>query len=402
MTIRAGQILTNAGSFVIDRIQSSTPGLNIPEEKIYELGNYETLEILRDIPDLSFDVEGFDTSCELEAIATGVDPTAVTAGQEFNLANTKPLDITSPWKTSHGVYTAVKGLAIPYLTLESASYRFGVGQSSTQQMSFRGDAIYFCQGGAPRYQEIAGAGATTYAFTFTPAIKTVEQGASVYAYCVSVVYADGTYKRLFFGDDYTNTANGFTILTGSDAPVGSTIHVVYASGTVTSNQNVHPSIDVKPSAVRGKDIDVYLSNGAATPALVRMSDLQSAEIDYRVSLDSTQELGNPHYVSRDYDSADLTGSFTMKPADIAYLMQIAANIGGVSGTDTINALSSTPLEMQIKIKHPSTGATLKTFVVDDARFRPPVGAMQANSRLEVPLPWTSDSGILTVVNGDPL
>lgn len=403
MSIRAGQILTHAGVYVIDRIQSATPGLNIPEERMYELGNFETLEILRDIPDLSFDLESLDTSCELEAIACGVNPSFIQAGQEFNLATmSKPLDITSPWKSAQGVFTAVKGLAIPYLTFEQANYRFGVGQSSTQSMSFRGDAIYMCQGGAPRYQVFAGAGASTYTFEVSPAIKTVEQGVNLYAYCVHVVFADGTYKRLFLGDDYSNTATGFTILDADNAPATSFLHVVYAAGTLTSSQGAHADISAKPSAVRGKDIDVYLSDGAATPTLVRLRDLQAAELTQRLNLDVTEELGNTHVVSRDYDSADCTGTLTMKPSDITYFMEIAAQVAGVSGTDTINALSSTPLELHVGINHPTTGTRLKTFIVEDARFRMPVGAMQANSRLEVPLPFTSDSGALIVVNGTPL
>lgn len=403
MSIRAGQILTNGGTFVIDRIQASTPGLNIPEEKIYELGNFETLEILRDIPDLSFDLETLDTSCELEALACGVNPAFVAAGQEFDLAlQSQPLDITSPWKQSQGVFTAVAGLVIPCLAFESATYRFGVGQSSTQAMSFRGDAIYICQGGAPRYQVFAANGATTHTFAVSPAIKTVEQGANLYAYSVHVRYVDGTYRRLFLGDDYTNTATGFTILDAAKAPAGAFIHVTYAAGTLTSSQAAHAAISTKPSAVRGKDIDVYLSNGAATPVLARLTDLQSAELNLRLNLDVTQELGNQHNVSSDYDSADLTGSLTMKPRDIDALMDLAAQVGGVSGTDTINASSSVALELHIGINHPTTGTRLKTFIVEDARFKPPIGAMQANSRLEVPLPFTSDSGSLTVVNGTPL
>ena len=49
MAIKAGQILHDAEGYVIDRIQSAGVGsLNIPEEKIKELGNFNTVATVRD------------------------------------------------------------------------------------------------------------------------------------------------------------------------------------------------------------------------------------------------------------------------------------------------------------------------------------------------------------------
>ena len=54
MSIPGSQILHDVNGYVV-RIQTAGPGsLNIPEEKVYELGNFETLATVRDIPDLSF------------------------------------------------------------------------------------------------------------------------------------------------------------------------------------------------------------------------------------------------------------------------------------------------------------------------------------------------------------
>ena len=58
MAIKAGQILHAANGFVIDRIQTGgVSNLNIPQEKIYELGNYLAVAQVRDIPEVTFDVE---------------------------------------------------------------------------------------------------------------------------------------------------------------------------------------------------------------------------------------------------------------------------------------------------------------------------------------------------------
>ena len=69
MAVKGAQILHDAEGFVIDRLQSAGVGnVNIPEEKIYELGNFKTVATVRDIPDLSFDMESFDVSTEVEEI----------------------------------------------------------------------------------------------------------------------------------------------------------------------------------------------------------------------------------------------------------------------------------------------------------------------------------------------
>ncbi len=398
MTIRAGDVLFLGGNTLLQRVQNIGPSLSIPEERIFEVGNRLTVAVIRDIPDLSFDSESFDVSCQTEALLTNVDPDSIADQQEFLLSDAIPLDVISPWRGS-GVFTVTKGVALPYLTLESASYRFGVGQSAGQSFTLRGDAIYFIPG-APKYEVFAAAGTGPYAFGSTPTVKTTEQGEDLFAYCVTLVRSDGTYKRLFLTDDYTNTSTDFTLVEA--APAGSELHVVYGSTETTEYlQSVHASTTVKPAAVRGKDIEVYVSDGAATPTLLRWQGIQSAEINWRADVDVVEELGTPHVVARDYNTPEVSGSLTMKPESAGYLFARLQEITGVASTETINALSAVELEMQIRIKDPDDGTVLKTFVVDDAKFIPPASAIAANSRLELPIPFTSESGVLTVVNGTP-
>jgi hypothetical protein len=73
MAIKGGQIIhAGNGVAVIDRIQTAGPGqLNIPTEKIYELGNYNSVATVRDTPDLVFTSESFDVSLEFEALLSG-------------------------------------------------------------------------------------------------------------------------------------------------------------------------------------------------------------------------------------------------------------------------------------------------------------------------------------------
>lgn len=406
MAIKGGQIIHAAGvgtGFVIDRIQTGgASNLNIPEEKIYELGNYQTVATVRDVPDLSFDLESFDTSTELEALLVGVDPTTVVDGQEFDFVEHVPLDIISPFKDKGGAFTVIRGIAIPYLNLESITYRFGVGQNATQQATLRGDAIYYIPGSPYTQQFTVTAGANqVYNFDNT-AIVYNEGGDALYALSVCAIDESqpGRYKRLFIEENYTNTSAGLTVIDDLATDGYDRLHVVYGSTVQDSYpQSVHPTDSVKPAAVRAKDIDVYVSDGAATPTLVRWQGVQNFEVTRRVSLDRDEEFGNAHVVAQDYDTADVSGSITVKPEDAEYLWQLIAQVADVPTNEIAGALTSQPLALELRINHPQTGARLKTLYIPDARIQVPAVQGRVQQKLTVQFPFTSDGGTLLVYAG---
>lgn len=404
MAVVGGQILHDAEGFVLDRVQNAGPGqLNIPQEKIYELGNDETVATVYDIPELTFDLESYDVSTEMEALLLGIDPTTVSDGDEFDFANHIPLDVISPYKSRKNAYNVVKGIITPYLTLERVTYRFGVRQNSTQQFSLRGDSIYYTPG-QPFYQEETySSGTPSQSFTFDngPATVFTEDGASVYALCVTLTNpSTGAFKRLFLNDHYINSNTGFTVTAGHTGYTK--IKFVYgaAGGQVDYNQAVHQGVGVKPAAVRGKNIDVYLSNGAATPVLTRFDGVQTCEVSRSVNLEKDEELGNAHYVSQDYVTADVTGSLGVKPLDPQAFFDKVATITNVDSSEIIGAQVTEPVEMEIRISHPTSGDVLKTIYVPEARFSVPGVSGRANQKLETTFSFTSDTGRMLVYAGE--
>lgn len=399
MAIKAGQILHDANGFVVDRIQTGGMGnLNIPEEKIYELGNYLTVATVRDIPDLTFDVESLDVSTELEAIIT--DQVGLAAGGEIDFTDAKPLDVLSPFKSAQGAFNTIRGVVIPYLTLENVTYRMGNRQNATQQFSLRGDSVYYVPG-SPYYQEFVVVAGGPYTFTNT-ALPYNEGGDTLYALSVCYVNVDGTSGRMFFGDDYTNTTTGFTLTAAglSKVVAGSQLRVVYGSATAaTYNQAVHQGVAVKPAAVRGKDIDVYIGDETAT-TFTRWTGIQSFEVSRRVNLDNDEEFGNAHYVSQDYDTADVTGSITVRPRDVTDLWNKIHEVSDVPSNEVVGPFTSTFLPVEVRISDPDTGAVVKTLYVPDARFQVPGVQGRVQQKLEVTFNFTSDGGSLLVYNGD--
>lgn len=397
MSVKAGQLLHIGNSFLIDRIQTGGAGsLNIPEEKIYELGSWKSVATVRDRPDLSFDLESFDVSTEIEAILLGLDPTEITPGFAFDFNRSKPVDIIAPFKGgANESTTSVRGVAIPHLTLESISYRFGVGQTTAKSVTLRGDSIYYTPG-TPYFSVYTASGVGPYDFAVTPTLRYVERGQDVYAYSVTLLYADGTTKRLFLGSDYTNTATGFAL--AEEPPADTRIHVVYAStASAEFPRSVHEGVEIKPAAVRGKDIDVYV--GVPGEELVRWAGVQSAEVTRRVNLEVDEELGNPNVVAQDYDVPEVSGEIGVKPASIEALFVLINQVTNTPADQTVGAHTSQPLELEVRVSDPITGARMQTIVVPDARFQPPPIQGRVQTKLETSFAWSSDAGDVTVFNG---
>jgi len=400
MAIKAGQILHDVNGYVINRIQSAGPGnVNVPEEKVFELGNFESVCTIRDIPDLSFDMESLSTSTEVEALLTNLDPELTLDGQEFDLSDSQPIDVLSPFKSATNQFDIVNGIIVPHLTLERASYRFGLRQNATQQFTLRGDSIYYVPG-TPYKETHAHIGATTYTFSTLPTITYSEAGDTFFAYNITLKSgATNLFKRLFLGTDYTNTSTGFTLL-ADESGTYDQIHVVYGSTTPTTYpSSVHKDATVQPCAIRGKDIDVYVGDGAATQLLVRWTGVQSFETTWSVTLENDEEFGNSKLVSTDFDVPEVTGSLGLKPLDAAELFTRIANIAGVATNVTAGALTTDPLPVEVRLSDPDTGSVVKTFYISDARFTVPSISGRIQTKLETTFNFTSDSGSLKIYQG---
>lgn len=408
MAIKGGAIIhVGNGSFLIDRIQTGGPGqLNIPTEKIYELGNYRSVATIRDTPDIAFTLESFDVSTETEDMLTGGAGNFTTG---VDLATCVPVDIASQFKgglTATDPYAVVSSVALPFLYLESASYRFGVGQNATQTFSLRGDSIYYNPG--PTYVQTATAsGSTGQTVATTHEAYEVAEGDNRRVLSVTV----GT-TRLTFGADYTETygsitsGHATTTVHITDAYTASTpIRIMYSSNFAQEYlQAVHPNTTIKPAAVRGRDIDIYVGgydpsdvSGSADNKLV---SVQSVNVDWRVTLDKDQEMGNAFVVSQDFEVPDVTGTLQIKPRNPAELATLIRKVQGVTDvTKILGAQTAVPLELDIVIKEPGTQTVVKRLHVPDARFSLPGFSGRVQSKTTWDLPFVSDAGTLVVFDG---
>lgn len=400
MSIKAGELIHAGGGVLIDRIQTGGPGsLNIPTERVYELGNYDGLGVVRDIPDLSFSLESLDASAEIESMLLGVaDYSAEAAGSEYDLSLAHPLDVAGQFKAGKNAaspFDVVASAAVPFLALESFSYRFGVRDNATQSATLRGDSIFWSAASC-YIEETAGSAVAAQVVNFANApIPYNGDTVNGTRYALSVVIPE-TGRRLALGTDYTETITGITV---TDAvPVTQTIRVVYQSLVVAAYPQIsHAAVGAtRPAAIRGKDIEIRVGGAAVTD---RWSSVQSVNVDWRAQLDRDEELGNQQIVGQDFEVPEVSGTVDLRPRDAAELLTRIKQIAGVAGDEVVGPLQVTALPIDIILHSPVDGAILKTLHVPDAEFTIPGYQGRVQQKMNVSLEFSSIAGDLLVYKG---
>ena len=248
MAVRGGDIIHVGNDVVlVDRLQTAGPGnVNVRQEQIYELGNYRSVGSVSDIPELTFNLESFDVSCEMEAflLRKPVATTHVYDPTRARLVNIKTA--FKPGKAADNAFDTVNSAGIPALRLESLEYRFGVGnQNATQTVSLRGDSLYYSPG-TTYIQEEAGTNAAGQTIALDqPAYEIIESG--IARRTLAITAGD---RRLVPGQDYTENVTGIangagtvTVTIREAVPVTETISVMYASPTTeVFPQSVHAAV----------------------------------------------------------------------------------------------------------------------------------------------------------------
>lgn len=407
MAVKGGDLIHVGNQVLLDRAQTAGPGqVNIPTETIYELGNYKSVGKVLDIPDLSFPVESFDASAELEALLLGTNFATDAAGTEYDIARSVKVDVASQFKKGRNATSPFEvelGVAVPCLYLEQLTYRYGVSENAQQSATLRGDSIFYTPGSV-YIQEAVGSNTADQEIVLThdayPYEGDVVNGTR---YALSVSLKSG--KRLRPGIDFTED----TVVTGDVAavtltiaeavPASDTIRVMYASDTVaTYNQASHAAASAtRPAAIRGRHIKVFVGGVDVTD---EWTGVQSVNVDWRAQLDRDLEFGSDAVVEQDFDVPTVTGTIELKPRTASDLYKKVAQIAGAaSETEVVGALQQAILPLDIVLHSPVDGQVLKTLHVPDARFTVPGYSGRVQQKITVSINFESDTGDFKVYKG---
>lgn len=405
MAVKGGSIVhVGNGLYLLDRIQNAGPGqVSINTEKINELGNYKSVATVRDTPDLQFSIESLDVSTELEEFVTGG---VQDVGDGLDMGLMRPVDLATQFKAGQDAvspFAVVKSIVSPFLYCESFSWRYGLRDNASKSATLRGDSIFYNPG--PAFIQVAD-GTNTANQTVVTAHPAYQLGEGDARRVLSVTAGS---RRLTFGADYTEAAGTVTAgaaivtLTILDpVPATDEIRIAYASpDAVSVLQNAHPDPTVKPAAVKGRDIEIYL--GGYDPADIpgsqanRFLTVQSINADWRATLSRDEEMGNAYATGVDFETPAVSGAVEILPRDANELYTFVRKIAGqADATKIVGTAAADPLELDIRVKHPDTGATVERLHIPDARFTVPGVNGRANQKTPVSLQWESDEGTILV------
>lgn len=414
MAVPSSSILHVAGNSVINRIQSANLQGDVPTEKIREVGNREVVDIVPGDLDSTWSVETFDVSTEFEAWLSGAEPGAGVGsaaspgfddpeGTEYSFIDMagRMINIPAPWKLdkSGAVGTVGAGHLLPAQSLTRISYRFGTTDNATQSADLAGGAFYYALF-APVEQIEEGDGATKVFVTDDSVIHHRVGGPGSTNYrSVFGVLVDGVGQ--LEGADYTVTGGGAgptgapATITFSEAPDnGADVRFCYFSAAAKAYpQSVHKSALVLPAAVRGRDIEIYLED-------VLVGGVQSVEIEGTVEGEVTRQMGTAEPIDRSVTGTDVTGTVTIRSRDIDTFFNTLSEVTGVDRSEVFGYLNQENRDLKVKIKHPKTGAVLKTLWVPEATFKVPSTPAQVNTDTDFPFAFDSATGDFVAVKGD--
>lgn len=355
------------------------------------------------------------TSLTGTAVVAGGTGVAMADGTAMKPAAAYCMDVASVFKpgvSAAAPYSVVGSVGIPYLQLESLAYKFGIAEMASQTATFKGDSVFY-NPLSTFIQETAGTASAGQAIALAhPAV--VYHGDVVNGSTIDGVYTPATRyilsvslstgSRLLPGADYneaTNTISGVTTVTVVKAvPTTTNVRVMYASTTPTAYPQLsHAAVTaIRPAAIKGRNVEVYIGGAALVN---RWTSVQNVTLDWKVTLDKDEELGNSQVVSQSYDVPAVSGTITLKPRDYGELYAKICQVAGVTVTEVAGALTTVPLQLLILLHSPDTGVVLKTLEVPDARFTLPgfSGKAGLGSKMEVTFAFEGDSGDMTVYKG---
>jgi hypothetical protein len=410
MSVHAGNILHVGGNNVIDRIQSAGLGdVRVPTEVIREVGNTEVVDKVPGDADFTFTLSSFDVSTELEAflqgqiggIGSAAAPGATDPdGTVYDWSHCQFVNIPSPWKSpstgSAGVVEA--GHLVPGYYPTRIRYNFGVADNATQEVELAGGSYYYAAG-APVEQVETGNGSTTAFTTDDQAIpyrRGGAQGTTFKSVFGVLVNGELSIEGVDYTQSPTNSASpGTATVTFTTAPANAAVirFSYFTTAARSYPQSVHASTLVKPGAVRGRNICVFI-NGS------KVGGVQAFELEATVEGDVVREFCNEDIIGREINGRDCTGTLTVRAKDKNAFIALLSEITGVAATEVFGYLNQHDVQLEVQIQNPKDPAqVLKTLYVDDAIFGVPGTPAQVNAPVDFALQYESRSGTYDAIKG---
>jgi hypothetical protein len=411
MSVHAGSILTVGGNNVIDRIQSAGLGdATVPIETIREVGNQLVVDKIPGEPDFTFTMESLDVSTDMmawlcgkvgaQAEPAGAPGAADADGTEYKWQDCGYVNVTSPWKDAlnDAAGNIVAGHLIPAYYPTRVRYAFGVTDFATQTVELGGGAFYYGKAAPARSTAPATASSPPSSPPTRPS-STASAAPRAPRSATSSASSSAASRRSRASTTPSPAQRHPATITFAVAPAAAALvrYAYFTTAAKTYPQAVHASTIVKPGAVRGRNIVIYLGTAGARQ---RISSVQSVELEATVDTEVEREMGNDEPTGRVVNGLDCTGSMTVRSKDAPAFIALLSKVTGVADDEVFGYLNQNALPLEIAIQNPKNpGATLKTLYVNDAIFQIPGTPARVNAPTDFALRFDSQEGTFSEFKG---
>lgn len=364
IALQSEKILVLSQGVVVDRVQSLGIAGNLPSEDIKELGNPVIVDVVRDIPEVTVDIEAFDVNCELITLLQGGDPHAATPPTSF------PIQVDSFKKVSFlfpvkevGTTNALKTGIVGNAQINSINYRYSIDGNATESMSFTSDNKFWSDNSAA-YESFTQSATPVTTFNLDNATYglTIEWKTNRRTFVVAVDgvrKTEGTSGQVAAGtaDYYINAVGSPHVLTFGTAPdVGNVIDILYPCVTTQAfGSGVHEASAVYPGAIKGKNIPVWISTS-------KLSRIQSVSFTIDIPSEYIKEMGNIQTVGTVGDTPNVSGEITVldRDGDIFAKLCNQASLAAAKALSIEDFVET--LSLTVKLLDPDDNSTvLKTI-----------------------------------------
>jgi hypothetical protein len=310
------------------------------------------------------------------------------------------VNIASPWKDPEAGAAGdiIAGHLVPGYLPSRLTYRFGATDNAQMSADLIGGEFYY-GGFAPVEEYAQGDGAQTAFVTSDPTVHYRVGGAAgaVFRDVFGVIVGK---RRMIEGVDYT-------VAGGNGAPATITFAVApaatdlvrfsyFTSAAKTYPQTVHADTLIKPGAVRGRNIKVYLGAGVAR---ARVAGIQTVDLEATLDTSADYELGSEGQVGRTINGTDCNGTLTVRAKDAAAFIALLAKVTAVPQNEVFGYFNNNSIPLTIQVENPKAGGVLKTIVVDNAQFQPPGTPARVNQPTDFAIRFGSLDGTFREVKG---
>ncbi|MHA2012770.1 MAG: hypothetical protein ACTSWG_10425 [Candidatus Helarchaeota archaeon] len=381
-----------------DRVQSFSPSINQPLEKLYELGRLDKMATYKDTLESSLSITQYEygtIDSFLQLAGQSAEPGAGLSLSDFDDTRT---DFYLPGKDEYAG-SLEQTLWLQKMVVDSIGISMNAEERIERSFELSGDYAKLLREGNKylifKSDTVAsGAGGGSYEIDLSDPAPVVDpNNAGVYILQLYRIRS-GTATEMTSGYSYDNGTNKLTITSATD---GDNYRIWYSSASYGTSGDPTSLNDADDYYIKADNVTVTIDDG--TNSAVELTKLTTLSIDATFNRIEQAVIGDDEKILRDVESYDvnvsLDGYVKNSTIEEALMTQAGQSYGIIdfSSTNTVSIV--------VKIYETSAKSTfLIGYKVTDLEFTDETRNFNANEFADKPLTLNSDNLLITTTEGN--